>query len=193
MPRQCGPCGDKRRNEIDRRLLEMDVTGETYRLLSSEYGYSEKALARHKQNHLTVDLAAAKQAVEEAKAEAVRKAQEEMKKAVVEGVKVLASDCMAARMENATNYLDQIREIRRSAAEFLDKAEQADDLRAGAVYLRELREQIRLWAELDGKIASQPTVNIMIDPQWIELRTKIVTALEPYPAAKEAVIDAIKK
>jgi len=32
-----------------------------------------------------------------------------------------------------------------------------------------------------GRLSAQPQVNILINPQWIELRTMIIKALEPYP------------
>ena len=53
MPRPCGPCGDPLRNEIDRRLLKMVVSRETFRDLSRIYGYSEDSLARHVRSHLS--------------------------------------------------------------------------------------------------------------------------------------------
>lgn len=189
MPRPCGPCRDSRRNELDRRLLEMEITGETFRGLSREFGYSEDALARHKANHLLSELSEVKQAKEEARAEALEKAKAEEMKDIKDDIK----EGMAARLENAASFLDQLKEIRAKAATLLDKAEGAQDLRAAGTFLKELRETIRLWAELEGKLANQPQINILVDPQWVELRTSIMNALEPYPAAREAVVLAIHK
>ena len=59
-------------------------------------------------------------------------------------------------------------------------------------YLREIREQLKLLAELEGRIAAQPTINITVSAEWIELRTVIISALDPYPQAKEAMINAIR-
>jgi len=187
MPRGCGPCQDKVRNELDRRLLEMEITHETYRTISNDFGYSEAALKRHKANHLILDLSEVNQAKSEARAVGLAKAKaEELAKP-----KANVAGSMAARLDNAANHLDRLQEVRREAANLLDRAEKADDLKAAGVFLRELREQIRLWAELEGKLATQPQINIVNNPQWVELRTLVIKALEPYPQAREAVARAI--
>jgi hypothetical protein len=40
--------------------------------------------------------------------------------------------------------------------------------------------------------AERPAYNVLIDPEWIALRTAILRALEPYPEARQAVADAIR-
>ena len=193
MPRHCGPCGDKRRNEIDRRLLEMELSGETFRKISHDFGYSEYSLRRHKENHLVIDLATVKVAKEEARRKAEAEVQaRETEKALAE-VKTEVQTGMAERLENAANFLDQLKEVRNKAATLLELAEEAEDLRAAGTLLRELREQIRLWAELEKKMAENPPqVSITLNPEWIELRTTILYALDPYPEAKLAIVRAIR-
>jgi len=46
---------------------------------------------------------------------------------------------------------------------------------------------------LEGRLAAQPQVTIINHPEWVELRTVIIQALDDFPEAKEAVIDAIRK
>ena len=189
MSRACGPCADKTRNELDRRLLEMDITSETFRSISREFGYHVDALRRHKENHLTVDLADIRVVMEQAREKALAAAYE---KELAE-IKDEAVDSMASRLDNASSFLDQLREVRRRAAALLDQAEEAQDLRAAGTFLKVLREQIRLWAELEGRLAAQPQINFLVDPKWIELRTTILLALDPFPEAKEAVVHAIRE
>jgi hypothetical protein len=56
-----------------------------------------------------------------------------------------------------------------------------------------MREQIKLLAELEGRLATQTQVNVLINhPEWVELRTRIVRALAPYPDARRAVINALE-
>ncbi len=188
MPRPCGPCSDPRRKELDRRLLEKDLNGESFRRISEDFGYSETALRRHLNEHLAVELSQVKAAKEEARAEALETAKAKEMEDLKDGIK----EGMAARLENAAGFLDQLKEVRTKAANLLDMAEGAQDLRAAGIFLRELREQIKLMAELEGKLASQPQINILLDPQWIELRTVIIQALDPFPQAKEAVVFAIR-
>ncbi|OPY55268.1 MAG: hypothetical protein A4E48_00122 [Methanosaeta sp. PtaU1.Bin060] len=96
---------------------------------------------------------------------------------------------------NADSLLDQLKDAREKALSLLDKAEAAGNTKVygpPSAYLKEIREQIKLLAELEGRLASQPQINIINNPQWIELRTLIVTALDPFPQAKEAVVNAIR-
>lgn len=185
MPRRCGPCGDPLRNELDRRILEIGLNGESYRKISQDFGYSEFALRRHRENHLSQDLADIQDimitARETALAEAQGRELEEFKAKALEGT--------AGRLEAAKDYFDQLREIMTRAACLLDRAEAAKDLKAAVGFLKELREQIRLMAELEGKF--QPQITIINNPEWIELRTLIINALEPYPQARVAVVHAL--
>lgn len=92
--------------------------------------------------------------------------------------------------------LDQLRAARDKTNDLLNLAIEAADSRvygAPSQYLREIREQIKLWAELEGRLSSQPQVTIINHPEWVELRTVIIQALDPYPEAKGAVVDAIHK
>lgn len=189
MPRPCGPCGDNRRNELDRRLLEMEISRETFRAISRDFAYSEDALRRHRENHLAIQVADVHATMEQAREKALAEAKER----ALEEIKEEAADSMASRLQNAASFLDQLREVRNKAASFLDLAECAGDLRSAGMFLKELREQIRLWAELEGKLASQPQINVINNPEWVELRTLIIKAIEPYPEAKEAVIHAIRE
>jgi hypothetical protein len=104
----------------------------------------------------------------------------------------------ATDIENVANgdsLLEQLKEAREKTLSLLDKAESAADTRvygSPVAYLKEIREQIKLLAELEGRLASQPQVNILINnPEWVELRTAIMAALEPFPQAREAVVHAI--
>jgi len=188
MPRPCGPCGDPRRNELDRRLLEKDLNGESFRRISADFGYSETSLRRHLEQHLVVELSQIKAAKDEAR----KKAKETIMAEELDNITTGAAKDTVARLENAASFFDQLKELRAKAASLLDQAEGAKDLRAAGTFLKELREQIRLWAELEGKLAAQPQINILMTPEWIELRTLIITALDPYPEAKEAMVRAIR-
>ncbi len=189
MPRPCGPCGDKRRNELDRSLLEMDITGETFRVISREFAYHVDALRRHKEHHLIVDLGDVKAAMEAARDEALEK----VKAKEMQEIKTEVSEGMADRLENAASFLDQLREVRSKAASLLDHAEASKDLRSAASFLKELREQIRLMAEIEGKLAAQPQINFVMSSEWVELRNKILVALDPFPEAKAAIVHAIRE
>jgi len=95
---------------------------------------------------------------------------------------------------NGDNLLTQLQAAREETLKLLDMAIEAGNTKtygAPSNYLAELRQQIKLWAELEGRLSSQPQITIISSPQWIELRTLIITALDPYPDAREAVVRAL--
>ncbi len=139
------------------------LCSDSYRDIARQFDVSKDALARHKESHIPEELLKSSNVKEIAKADTL---------------------------------LDQLKEVREKTLSLLDKAESAADTRvygAPVAYLKEVREQIKLLAELEGRLAAQPQVNILVNPEWIQLRTLIINALEPYPEAREAIVNAIHK
>ena len=101
-----------------------------------------------------------------------------------------------ADVANGDSLLDELKKAQERAYTLLDKAEEAANTKiygAPVAYLREIREQLKFIAELEGKLSSQPQITIINHPEWVELRTLIIGALEPYPDARQAVVHAIHK
>lgn len=94
-------------------------------------------------------------------------------------------------LDRAGDLWEQLHDLRERALNLLTRAEDAEDLRSAGIFLRELREQLKLLAELDGKLATQPQINILMNPQWLELRAVIVQSLEGFPEAREALVNAL--
>jgi len=95
---------------------------------------------------------------------------------------------------NGDTLLDELRKARDRTYILLDKAEAAANTKvygAPVTYLKEIREQLKFIAELEGKISSQPQINISVHPEWVELKTVIITTLRKYPEALEALADAL--
>lgn len=137
------------------------VSGESYRDIARQYALSKDSLSRHKDNHIP---------------EALLKAND------------------VQEVSSADSLLKQLKEIRDKAYSLLDKAEVAGSTKVygpPSAYLKEIREQIKLMAEIEGKIPSQPQINIINNPEWVEIRTKILYALDPYPEAKAAIVHAL--
>jgi len=192
MSRPCSICSHSERLEIDRLLLQ----GTSYRDIADRFGLSKTSVFRHKESHIGTDLKDVREVMVAAREEALAEIKGEVKARSLEEIKeeitAEARGATAARLESCATFLDQLREVRDKAAGLLDRAEASDDLRAAGVFLRELREQIRLMAELEGRIASAPQITIINNPEWVELRTVIIQALDGYPEAREAVVHAIR-
>ena len=98
----------------------------------------------------------------------------------------------AAEVVQADNLLEQVRDLQQSTLNILAEAEQAKQYRTALSAIREARGNLELLAKLLGELDEGPTVNVLISPEWLELRAVIVGALEPYSEARGAVLRAIE-
>ncbi len=98
----------------------------------------------------------------------------------------------AAEVAQADNLLDQVRDLQGRALAILDKAEATGELRTALSAIREARGNLELLAKLLGELSETPQVNLTVSPEWLELRTTIITALDPHPQARESVLRALE-
>jgi hypothetical protein len=103
----------------------------------------------------------------------------------------LAKAQEAREVAKAYNLLSDVRGLQERALGILDKADDAGDLRTALGAIREARGNLELLAKLLGELDERP-VNVLISPEWLNLRAMIVTALEPHPEARGAVLRAIE-
>ncbi len=97
----------------------------------------------------------------------------------------------AKEATRADKLLEDLKAVRTKTEELLTKAEKAGEIRAWPAFLRELREQIRLMAELEGKLASQPQINFEVNiyqsPQWEAVGEALAEILAPFPELRREV------
>ncbi len=103
----------------------------------------------------------------------------------------LAEAQQASEVARADDLLDQVRTLKDKALGILETAEGAGKLGTALNGIREARGCIELLAKLIGKLDERPTVNILLSPQWVELRRTILVALQPYPEAKAALAEVL--
>jgi hypothetical protein len=104
---------------------------------------------------------------------------------------VKASEAM--EIAEADHLLDQVRDLQERTLNILGKAEGDDDLRTALAAISQARGNLELLGKLAGELQQEGTVNIYMNPQWIELRAVIVNALAPHPEAKRSVLRAIEE
>jgi hypothetical protein len=139
------------------------VSGPALPAISRHFALSRHALARHRDQHMP--LAARQSAAEsQSKAEATRGA----------------------------TLLESASELRIKALIILHKAETAGDLRTALMGVREAARCIELMAKLTGEIDGRATVNILINPAFVQVRAAIILALAGYPEARAAVSSAME-
>ena len=83
----------------------------------------------------------------------------------------------------ADGLLDQVRNLQAHALDILERAEKGGDLRTALAAISQARGNLELLGKLAGELDERPVVNLNVSPEWLELRTVIVGALEPHPAA----------
>ncbi len=92
----------------------------------------------------------------------------------------------------ADNLLKQVRDLQTRALNVLLKTEESEDWRAATGAIREARGCLELLGKLAGELQEGQTINVIVSPQWVELRTTIIEALEPHPEAKFTVLRALQ-
>lgn len=96
-----------------------------------------------------------------------------------------------ADKNRACSLIDEIKLLQLKAERIAEKAEKKGDYRTALSGIRELTRIIEILARMQGEIQDQ-NINIVLNPQWVELRTIILSALDEYPEAKIKVAQAIK-
>ena len=104
----------------------------------------------------------------------------------------LAKAQEAEEVAQADDLLEQVRDLQGRALAILDKAEEAGELRTALSAIREARGNLELLAKLLGELDDRPQVNVLVSPEWLELRAVIVGALEPHREARGAVLRALE-
>jgi len=99
----------------------------------------------------------------------------------------------AREVTQADNLLAQVSDLQQRTLAILTTAEEAGDLRVALGAIGQARANLELLARLLGELHEQE-VNIGIlvtSPDWLRLRSAILTALDSYPDARRAVTEAI--
>jgi len=97
----------------------------------------------------------------------------------------------AKEVTRANNLIDEIERLRVEAKRISRKAEEKGDYRTALAGIRELTRIVELLAKMQGELKDQ-SVNIVLNPQWIELRTTILSALDDFPEAKMRLVEVLK-
>jgi len=92
---------------------------------------------------------------------------------------------------DADDLLAQVRSLQQRTLGLLDQAEQAGRLGTAVMAIREARGNLELLAKLLGELDERPVVNLLIAPEWLALRGRLLAALLPYPDARLALAEAL--
>lgn len=93
----------------------------------------------------------------------------------------------------AASLMHRVTCLNAKAETIYSKALEAENLSAAIGAIRELRGITELYARITGELQAEIVNNIIITPEWIHLRNAILIALEPYPDARQAVVEAVRR
>src|SRR5215207_5674348 len=103
----------------------------------------------------------------------------------------LASD--AERAAHADGLLDRVEALQSRTEEALAKAESSDNLFATFRGITEMRRNLELIGEVTKELNRTPTLNLALNPEYIELRTAILAAVGPHPEAAASISRAMRE
>ncbi|GAB6265575.1 MAG: hypothetical protein STSR0001_10200 [Methanothrix sp.] len=109
-------------------------------------------------------------------------------------LKALADEIESADVHKGDTYLQLVIGLQKKALDALEQQNAKEDPKSWAMVSREARGYVELMGKALDRIRDAPPAQITIvnNPEWISLRTVIIQALDDFPEAKGAVINAIQ-
>jgi hypothetical protein len=101
----------------------------------------------------------------------------------------------AIERDDAEDLAGELVRVKGDVHRLREKAEEEGDLRTALLGCDKALKALELQAKVEQLIQTQPTVNIALveHPDYRRLEDVLVQALEPYPAARWAVANALKE
>ena len=98
----------------------------------------------------------------------------------------------ADEVRQALDVLQQLRFINGAALLVLRDAKAAGEGELVLKAIDRVMKQIEVQARLLGDLDDRPVVNVLVTPEWQQVRAQILAALAPYPEARFAVAGALQ-
>ncbi len=188
MPKPCSICHHPERKAIEKALLDTEAG---HRKVAKRFGVSASALFRHRQNHLPKLIA---------RALAVKPAPVHREKAhdpaTDEHALEIAQHHEIVEAERDRYAIDVTQQLKAINAACLEVLRQARADGKHSILLRavdRIVRQIELQARLLGQIQEAQTINVAILPEWHGIRQAVLEALRPFPEARLAVAEALRR
>jgi hypothetical protein len=167
-----GKPGDKRRTPIndraDRDRIEFELaTGKSVRAIAKKFGIHEAALYRHRQ-----------------------RLPPQLKAAYIGRLLAPGIDLEKLRTDESAGLLQGLSTQRARLLISQDKALADDNGQLVTSLANAIHRNLELVGRYLGEMqthSTQTVLNVLLTPQYLELRTKLIRALAPFPEAKRAV------
>jgi len=138
------------------------IKGDSLRDIAKQYSVTTPSVHRHKRNHLEKKIATANRKDEQ--------------RTVLTAQQIL---------QEAQGLFNDMKGL---LTEWKEKGTEPElTMKAH----REANRSLELLARLLGQLETVQTINVFLNPIFLQVRTKIVKALAPFPEARGAVVDAL--
>ena len=98
----------------------------------------------------------------------------------------------AERAARADTLLDRIEALHSRTRAILEAVEGTDEHGTALAAIREARRNHELVGEVTRELDRAGSINVALNPEWLEIRGVIIAALEPHPAARDSVLRALE-
>lgn len=98
----------------------------------------------------------------------------------------------SAELATSEDIYKEIEGWHTEAKDLQQTAKANGDIKTALLGLEKALKCLELMLKIHGQISDAPQVNLLVNPQWITLRSTIIQSLRPYPEALEAVRDALR-
>jgi len=105
----------------------------------------------------------------------------------------LAKAADAAEAARADDLLGEALRLQRRLERIADKAETAEHWPSAIAALSAVRGYLELRAKLRGELADGDTTNIIGSAEYVQVRSRLLVALAPFPAARLAAAEALRE
>jgi hypothetical protein len=167
---RCTVCASDHRHRIEIGL----VAGMSARALADRFDVSKDAIHRHAANHLT----------------------EATRAGILAARKPCDIDLDALRADESAGLLSQLVTQRARLLSHGDLAATIGDVKACVAVEGAITANLALVAKMLGQLVNVHdvrTTNLLVSPDYLKLRSALVAALRPFPAAKAAVVAVIQR
>ena len=98
----------------------------------------------------------------------------------------------AVEVAEADDLLSRVEGLHERTLAILEAAEVSGELRTALSAIREARGNLELVGRITKELDERPTLNLYMSPEWLELRTSILVALDAHPGARDDVLRALE-
>lgn len=99
----------------------------------------------------------------------------------------------AVQSAEADDLMGELSAVKADVKRLKERAEDEGDLRTALQGCDKALKALELHAKVRQLIQEAPQVNVLINhPEWVEVRTTLLYALDAYPEARESVLRALE-